>query len=121
MAAGCCLPHARPLAHPQPSRCLRRCRSKHKNHTAHNQTRKNHRNGRCSRIAVRVPTVAIRSLPFRRNDGRLCCRPLGPAGIKRPKSQRYMSLKGVDPKFLRNQRYAAKGTKKATMAVAAKA
>lgn len=52
------------------------CRAKSKNHTAHNQTRKNHRNG-----------------------------------IKKPKSQRYMSLRGVDPKFLRNARYAQKGTK----------
>jgi len=31
-----------------------------------------------------------------------------------------MSLKGVDPKFLRNQRYAAKGTKKATRVVVEK-
>jgi hypothetical protein len=30
-------------------------------------------------------------------------------GIKMPKRQRYMSLKGVDPKFLRNQKYVAKG------------
>lgn len=49
--------------------------AKHKNHTAHNQTRKNHRNG-----------------------------------IKRPKKQRYSSLLGVDPKFLRNARYAKKNT-----------
>jgi large subunit ribosomal protein L29e len=27
-------------------------------------------------------------------------------GIKKPKSERYMSLKGVDTKFLRNRRYA---------------
>jgi large subunit ribosomal protein L29e len=31
-------------------------------------------------------------------------------GIKKPKTYRYPSLKGVDPKFLRNQRYAKKGT-----------
>ncbi|CAG8488127.1 7110_t:CDS:2 [Paraglomus occultum] len=31
-------------------------------------------------------------------------------GIKKPKSYRYPSLKGVDPKFLRNQRFAKKGT-----------
>ncbi|KAI9344953.1 putative RPL29-60S large subunit ribosomal protein [Obelidium mucronatum] len=30
-------------------------------------------------------------------------------GIKKPKSNRYPSLKGVDPKFLRNQRHAKKG------------
>ncbi|RIB22311.1 ribosomal protein L29 component of cytosolic 80S ribosome and 60S large subunit, partial [Gigaspora rosea] len=29
-------------------------------------------------------------------------------GIKKPKTYRYPSLKGVDPKFLRNQRYAKK-------------
>lgn len=44
------------------------------NHTAHNQTRKAHRNG-----------------------------------IKKPKKQRYSSRKGMDPKFLRNQKFAVKG------------
>uniref|UniRef100_A0A8C5Y2A2 60S ribosomal protein L29 n=1 Tax=Microcebus murinus TaxID=30608 RepID=A0A8C5Y2A2_MICMU len=29
-------------------------------------------------------------------------------GIKKPRSQRYESLKGVDPKFLRNMRFAKK-------------
>jgi large subunit ribosomal protein L29e len=29
-------------------------------------------------------------------------------GIKKPPSQRYKSLKGVDPKFLRNMRFAKK-------------
>ena len=29
-------------------------------------------------------------------------------GIKKPKRERYMSLKGVDPKFLRNRRRAIK-------------
>nr|XP_010334330.2 60S ribosomal protein L29-like [Saimiri boliviensis boliviensis] len=33
-------------------------------------------------------------------------------GIKKPRSQRYESLKGVDPKFLRNMRFAKKGLKK---------
>ncbi|EPY79079.1 60S ribosomal protein L29 [Camelus ferus] len=33
-------------------------------------------------------------------------------GIKKPRSQRYESLKGVDPKFLRNMRFAKKHTKK---------
>ncbi|KAJ8661155.1 hypothetical protein O0I10_002902 [Lichtheimia ornata] len=32
-------------------------------------------------------------------------------GIKKPRQHRYPSLKGVDAKFLRNQRYAKKGTK----------
>jgi large subunit ribosomal protein L29e len=33
-------------------------------------------------------------------------------GIKKPQSQRYESLKGVDPKFLRNTRFAKKHNKK---------
>ena len=33
-------------------------------------------------------------------------------GIKKPRSQRYESLKGVDPKFLRNMRIAKKHNKK---------
>jgi len=47
--------------------------AKRKNHTAHNQSRKAHRNG-----------------------------------IKRPLSQKYRSLDGMDPKLLRNLRYAKK-------------
>ena len=47
--------------------------AKSKNHTAHNQGYKNHRNG-----------------------------------IKKPKKQRYVSQQGMDPKFLRNQRFAKK-------------
>ena len=50
--------------------------AKSKNHTAHNQTRKAHRNG-----------------------------------IHKPQRQRYASLLGVNPKFLRNQRRAKKGTR----------
>ncbi|WFD33641.1 60S ribosomal protein L29 [Malassezia cuniculi] len=34
-------------------------------------------------------------------------------GIKKPKTNRYPNLRGVDPKFLRNQRYAKHGTEKA--------
>nr|ABK20975.1 unknown [Picea sitchensis]ABK21849.1 unknown [Picea sitchensis]ABK24949.1 unknown [Picea sitchensis]ABR18300.1 unknown [Picea sitchensis]ACN40561.1 unknown [Picea sitchensis] len=47
--------------------------AKSKNHTAHNQSYKNHKNG-----------------------------------IKKPKKHRHTSRKGMDPKFLRNQRYARK-------------
>ena len=47
--------------------------AKSKNHTNHNQNRKNHRNG-----------------------------------IKKPRKQTHTSLKGVDPKFLKNQRFAKK-------------
>lgn len=45
--------------------------AKSKNHTAHNQTYKAHRNG-----------------------------------IKKPRQHKHKSRKGMDPKFLRNQRYA---------------
>ncbi|KKZ59159.1 large subunit ribosomal protein L29e [[Emmonsia] crescens] len=34
-------------------------------------------------------------------------------GIKRPKTHRYPSLKGTDPKFRRNHRHALHGTMKA--------
>ncbi|XP_047337234.1 60S ribosomal protein L29-1-like [Impatiens glandulifera] len=50
--------------------------AKSKNHTAHNQSRKAHRNG-----------------------------------IKKPTKHRNASTKGMDPKFLRNQRYARKHNK----------
>ncbi len=33
-------------------------------------------------------------------------------GIKKPKKQKYNSLKGVDPKFLRNLRFAKKANKR---------
>ncbi|CAH2312658.1 60S ribosomal L29 [Pelobates cultripes] len=33
-------------------------------------------------------------------------------GIKKPRSQRYESLKGVDPKFMKNLRFAKKHNKK---------
>uniref|UniRef100_A0A251VTM3 60S ribosomal protein L29 n=2 Tax=Helianthus annuus TaxID=4232 RepID=A0A251VTM3_HELAN len=50
--------------------------AKSKNHTAHNQSYKAHRNG-----------------------------------IKKPRKHRHTSTKGMDPKFLRNQRYARKHNK----------
>ncbi|CDF33753.1 unnamed protein product [Chondrus crispus] len=49
--------------------------AKSKNHTAHNQSYKNHRNG-----------------------------------IKRPKKQQFASRKGMDLKFLKNQKHALRGT-----------
>ena len=51
--------------------------AKSKNHTAHNQSAKWHKNG-----------------------------------IKKPKKQVYSSTKGMDPKFLRNQRMAKRGMAK---------
>ncbi|XP_074646090.1 large ribosomal subunit protein eL29-like [Tubulanus polymorphus] len=40
-------------------------------------------------------------------------------GIKRPRTHRYPSLKGVDPKFLRNLRFAKKHNKKVKKVIAA--
>ncbi|OAV91327.1 60S ribosomal protein L29 [Puccinia triticina 1-1 BBBD Race 1] len=40
-------------------------------------------------------------------------------GIKRPLRCRYPSLKGVDPKFRRNQKFAKHGTQKALAAARA--
>uniref|UniRef100_A0A0N5AJV0 60S ribosomal protein L29 n=1 Tax=Syphacia muris TaxID=451379 RepID=A0A0N5AJV0_9BILA len=51
--------------------------AKSKNHTNHNQNRKDHRNG-----------------------------------IKRPKKHRFMSMEGVDKKFLRNLKFAKKHNRK---------
>lgn len=38
---------------------------------------------------------------------------MGLHSIKKPKTSRYPSLKGVDPKFRRNHRHALHGTAKA--------
>nr|XP_057911069.1 60S ribosomal protein L29 [Doryrhamphus excisus] len=38
-------------------------------------------------------------------------------GIKKPRTHRFESLKGVDPKFLRNMRFAKKHNKKGLKAV----
>ncbi|EPZ32647.1 hypothetical protein ROZALSC1DRAFT_29875 [Rozella allomycis CSF55] len=37
-------------------------------------------------------------------------------GIKKVKTHRYKSLKGVDPKFVRNQKFARRGTIRALRA-----
>ena len=37
-------------------------------------------------------------------------------GIRRPKSNKHASMKGVDPKFRRNLKYAQQGTQKAIRA-----
>ena len=58
--------------------------AKSKNHTAHNQNKKAHKNG-----------------------------------IHKPKRQRYASLLGVNPKFIRNRRRALKGSRKAEQAKSA--
>ena len=38
-------------------------------------------------------------------------------GIKKPKKKRYLALKGMDPKFLRNQRFAKKNSKRSRVIV----
>nr|XP_031858431.1 uncharacterized protein CI109_006194 [Kwoniella shandongensis]KAA5525503.1 hypothetical protein CI109_006194 [Kwoniella shandongensis] len=58
--------------------------AKSKNHTAHNQNKKAHKNG-----------------------------------ITRTKTNKYHSMKGVDPKFRRNARFAAQGSIKANRAAKA--
>lgn len=58
--------------------------AKSKNHTNHNQSKKNHKNG-----------------------------------IKKAKVYRHPSLKGVDPKFLRNMRFAKKHNNKRVRKTAA--
>ncbi|KAJ9154588.1 hypothetical protein P3X46_027908 [Hevea brasiliensis] len=68
-------PATEPEPHPPP--CSLSEMAKSKNHTAHNQSYKAHKNG-----------------------------------IKKPKRHRHTSTKGMDPKFLRNQRYARKHNKK---------
>ena len=42
-------------------------------------------------------------------------------GIHKPRKQRYVSMKGVDPKFLRNLRFAKKHNKKNSPKHASKA
>uniref|UniRef100_A0AAX7TDV3 60S ribosomal protein L29 n=1 Tax=Astatotilapia calliptera TaxID=8154 RepID=A0AAX7TDV3_ASTCA len=49
---------------------------------------------------------------FRLSSVRVAARKHHRNGIKKPRSQRYESLKGVDPKFLRNMRFAKKHNKK---------
>lgn len=42
-------------------------------------------------------------------------------GLHKPATNKYPSLKGVDPKFMRNARHAAQGTQKALAAARAAA
>ncbi|KAG8045321.1 hypothetical protein GUJ93_ZPchr0008g11732 [Zizania palustris] len=72
----CCLT-ARPFSSLSSSLAGFEEMAKSKNHTAHNQSYKAHKNG-----------------------------------IKKPKRHRHTSTKGMDPKFLRNQRYSRKHNKK---------
>ncbi|ESR32658.1 hypothetical protein CICLE_v10006499mg, partial [Citrus x clementina] len=69
-------PREKSLAQPRAGSFPENEMAKSKNHTAHNQSYKAHKNG-----------------------------------IKKPKKHRHTSTKGMDPKFLRNQRYARKHNK----------
>ncbi|KAK0147230.1 60S ribosomal protein L29 [Merluccius polli] len=63
----------------------------------------------------RIPCFSTCSglVPFLfRLSSRTCARKAHRNGIKKPTSERYESLKGVDPKFLRNMRFAKKHNKK---------
>ncbi|KAJ0343016.1 hypothetical protein COL922a_000343 [Colletotrichum nupharicola] len=67
--------------------------AKSKNSSQHNQSRKAHRNGQENILDVNEFLSAF--------------------SIKKPKTSRYPSLKGTDPKFRRNHRHALHGTMKA--------
>ncbi|RCI10694.1 hypothetical protein L249_5382, partial [Ophiocordyceps polyrhachis-furcata BCC 54312] len=68
--------------------------AKSKNSSQHNQSRKAHRNG---------------SVTVTQNNNT----PLIYYSIKKPKTSKYPSLKGTDPKFRRNHRHALHGNAKA--------
>ncbi|KAM0275842.1 hypothetical protein ACHAQH_007352 [Verticillium albo-atrum] len=75
--------------------------AKSKNSSQHNQSRKAHRNG----YDLKTP---------RWDNSQLLVLTLFPFNsIKKPKTARYPSLKGTDPKFRRNHRHALHGTARA--------
>ncbi|CAO2656344.1 Nn.00g051470.m01.CDS01 [Neocucurbitaria sp. VM-36] len=77
--------------------------AKSKNSSQHNQSKKNHRNGYASlHLPRRMRTTTA--------DDFLS---LALYSIKKPKTHRYPSLKGTDPKFRRNHRHALHGTMRA--------
>lgn len=73
--------------------------SESKNSSQHNQSKKAHRNGYVDMDARKSWTAGL-------------TRP-STCSIKKPKTSRYPSLKGTDPKFRRNHRHALHGTMKA--------
>ncbi|KAJ0023803.1 hypothetical protein NQD34_003702 [Periophthalmus magnuspinnatus] len=74
--------------------------AKSKNHTFHNQGKLFLLNIDCVKFVYIKCVLFCTARKHHRN------------GIKKPRSQRYESLKGVDPKFLRNMRFAKKHNKK---------
>ncbi|OGM45501.1 hypothetical protein ABOM_006510 [Aspergillus bombycis] len=93
--------------------------AKSKNASQHHNSQKAHRNG-CRTRSRSDPAMQHSSAntPLRwilRNET-MRSRPLTYLtrnSIKKPKTHRYPSLKGVDPKFRRNHRHALHGTMKA--------
>ncbi|CRK13569.1 hypothetical protein BN1708_010863 [Verticillium longisporum] len=75
--------------------------AKSKNSSQHNQSRKAHRNGYVENYFDRLHCAnrGTDTIPTYR--------------IKKPKTARYPSLKGTDPKFRRNHRHALHGTARA--------
>lgn len=83
------------------------CHAESKNSSQHNQSKKAHRNGyvttaqHCLLIErLRTSEFCLLNAPFSNR-------------IKKPKTHRYPSLKGTDPKFRRNHKHALHGTMKA--------
>ncbi|KAK7726435.1 ADP/ATP carrier protein [Cytospora paraplurivora] len=74
--------------------------AKSKNSSQHNQSKKAHRNGQDETDLIASGTVVLMSRFVEYS-------------IKKPKTNRYPSLKGTDPKFRRNHRYALHGTTRA--------
>ncbi|GES60293.1 60S ribosomal protein L29 [Aspergillus terreus] len=79
--------------------------AKSKNASQHHNSQKAHRNG-C--VLPIFPTLL-----YSRDSMKEDVAWLGYGAIKKPKTHRYPSLKGVDPKFRRNHRHALHGTMKA--------
>src|SRR5271167_4338988 len=62
---------------------------------------------------VRRPPSLLELSKASRHGYSFCVISLTPYSIKKPKTHRYPSLKGTDPKFRRNHRHALHGTMKA--------
>ncbi|OAP63803.1 60S ribosomal protein L29 [Fonsecaea erecta] len=77
---------------------------KSKNSSQHNQAKKAHKNGYEIAASASAATVLL-AIAFPKN--------VENDRIKKPKTFRYPSLKGTDPKFRRNHKHALHGTMKA--------
>ncbi|KAJ5654671.1 hypothetical protein N7490_001674 [Penicillium lividum] len=81
--------------------------AKSKNASQHHRSQKAHRNGQPKRLGVLYSAPYHTSQRTERLTSHLPC------SIKKPKTNRYPSLGGVDAKFRRNHRHALHGTAKA--------